>query len=468
MSNFRFAKIIAGVGPTLAKETILSKIINMVDVFRISLSEGFDDNNRKYIDTILKLDNSKTIMMETRGNDSRVKNISNIKVKKGQKIIVDYSEYAQEGTNKIYVDYPYFGDVPDETKIEFEQSWVTMEVTRTEEDYAYCKVISWWEILQYDRIAFDKQVLDMPFFLEKDKKDILRGLEHGIHMVAASWVKSKEDIQRLRDFLEEHNHDKLKIFAKIETKEAIDNLDDLIDISDWLILVFDKLETILENKKLSKEDIIKTCKSNAKPVIVTYVSGVNSKKYELCNEKNIEDFSKLAVDGFMIETMIVEEAPLQIITELNELLQKHEDDDKIISLKEHYEDWDFIVRDYIIYNAFRITEELDIKAIVCYTENGYTTSRLASLAPKVPIIAFTKLDETYRFLNSLRGVKWYKISQSFNYENLKRIGKEMIRIIFKGNISLDDKIIIVQANELSRDEKTDMINGVELYKFKNI
>jgi hypothetical protein len=65
-------------------------------------------------------------------------------------------------------------------------------------------------------------------------------------------------------------------------------------------------------------------------------------------------------------------------------------------------------------------------------------------------------------------VKGYKISQSFNYENLKRIGKEMIRIVFKGNISLDDKILIVQANEFNGGEKSDMINGVELYHFKNI
>jgi pyruvate kinase len=86
----------------------------------------------------------------------------------------------------------------------------------------------------------------------------------------------------------------------------------------------------------------------------------------------------------------------------------------------------------------------------------------------VPIIAFTKNDENYRYLNMLRGVRGYKISLSFSYENLKRIGKEMIRIIFKGNISLDDKIIIVQANESTTDERTGMINGLELYKFKNI
>lgn len=83
MNNFRFTKIISGVSPTLAKETVLSKIINMVDVFRITLSKGYDDNNKKYIDTLMKLDNSKTILLETKGIDLRIKNTNNIKVKVG-------------------------------------------------------------------------------------------------------------------------------------------------------------------------------------------------------------------------------------------------------------------------------------------------------------------------------------------------------------------------------------------------
>ena len=102
------------------------------------------------------------------------------------------------------------------------------------------------------------------------------------------------------------------------------------------------------------------------------------------------------------------------------------------------------------------------------TENGYTAARIASLNPAVPIITFTKSTHTYRFLNVVRWLKWYKISQSFNYENLKRIWKEMIRIIFKWNISLDDKVLIVQSHELNDDIKSDMINWIELYQFKNI
>ena len=103
--------------------------------------------------------------------------------------------------------------------------------------------------------------------------------------------------------------------------------------------------------------------------------------------------------------MIKEEAPLEIITKFNELAAEHEESKKSIVVNDFYEQNDFVVRDYIIYNAYRISQELEIKAMVCFTENGYTTARLASLNPDVPLISFTKSDETYRYLNSLRGVK---------------------------------------------------------------
>lgn len=72
--NFHYPKILVHVGSSLAKETILSKVINMVDGFFVNLSQGFDDRQKKYIDTILKLDNSKTILLETKGGGITVKN----------------------------------------------------------------------------------------------------------------------------------------------------------------------------------------------------------------------------------------------------------------------------------------------------------------------------------------------------------------------------------------------------------
>ena len=469
MNNFHFAKIIAGVGPTLAKETVLSKIINMVDAFRITLSQGFDDNNKKYIDTIMKLDNSKTVMLEMRGLDLRVKNVLNVKAKEGNIIAVEYSEYAQEHNKKIFIDAPFLRDLPKGNKIKFEQSGVVLKVKEITAEAINCEVVKWGEVVQFDRVLFDKYEVEIPFMTEKDKKDILWGLEYGVNMVIASMVKTKSDIMEMKNFLTSQNANKMKILAKIETEEALKNIDDIIEISDGIILCFDKISEAMKAKKIDERALIKKSKNVGKPVMVTFVGTRSAGKYKLINEAAVKIFCSLAVDGYMIDTMIREDDPLEIVTELFEMLEKHElklEDNKLDRFYE--DDSDYEVRDYIIYNAYRITRELDVRAMVSFTENGYTTWRLSSLAPMVPVIAFTKIDETYRYLNLLRWVRGYKISQSFNYENLKRIGKEMIRIMFKWNISLDDKIIIVQANESVKDERTDMINGLELYKFKNI
>ena len=455
-------------GPTLAKETVLSKVINMVDVFRISLSGGFDDNNKKYIDTIMKLDNSKTIMMETRGSDIRVKNVMDIKVKAKQKIEIEYSEYAQEHDKRIFVDAAFLRELKVGQVIKFQQSGVVIKIKSNAEDASMCEVIEWGWIIQYDRVFFQNYDLNLPFLGERDKHDILRGLEYGIHVMAPSLVKTREDIVELKDFLKSKNAGNMKIITKIETPEALENVDELLDISDGLIFVFEKIEKAMKTLKLNEETLIKKCKDVGKPAIVTFIGKFEKNKYQLINETRLKKFSHMAADAYMLDVLLQEDDPLTLITQLSDTLDSLEL--KIVpqELTKFYANNEHMVRDYIIYNAHRATQEVDVRAMVLYTENGYSAGRLSSLKPRVPIIAFTKSDENYRYLNILRGVRGYKISQSFSYENLKRIGKEMIRIIFKGNISLDDKIIIVQSNESSSDEKTDMINGLELYKFKNI
>ena len=271
----------------------------------------------------------------------------------------------------------------------------------------------------------------------------------------------------LKEFLTSQNAEKMKIFSKIETEEALQNIDELIDVSDWIILVKERLTDLLDEE--TEKSIFKKCKQEWKPISITFCLTEKTDQGATISEKEVQKYCEQQLDCYMLNTLLDEEETLNVITNLSDLLDKYELCSPAESLWDFYmENEDYMVRDYIIFNSYRITKEVSVKAIVSYTENGYTSARLSSLKPQVPVIAFTKVDETYRYINMLRWVRWYKISQSFNYENLKRVGKEMIRIIFKGNISLDDKIIIVQANEIIKDEKTWMINWVELYKFKNI
>ena len=467
MNNFRFTKIIASVSPILAKETVLSKIINMVDAFTITLSYGFDDNNKKYIDTLMKLDNSKTIILETKGNEIRIKNTGDIPVKKGQKITIDYSEYTQENDKKIFIDYAHIEKLPLGAIINFEQSQVQLKIESKNEDFAECKVIEANSncILQYDRVSLEHNEEEITSLSSQDKKDILRGLEYGTHIIALSACHSANHILETKAFLKEQSNPEMKIFAKIETQNGIKQLEEIAKTADGIILVADIIQPYLWNKTI--EQLINEIRAKGVPVLISYITKQGHKDYPFKDEKMLKNLCDIGVDGMMLETMIVEDDVFDTINTLETQLENYELQITEKAVK-RFDEEEFEVRDYIIYNAYRITKELDIKAIVCFTENGYTSARIASLNPKVPVITFTKGNDTYRFLNLIRWVKGYKISQSFNYENLKRIGKEMIRIIFKGNISLDDKVLIVQANESNSDNKSDMINGVELYNFKNI
>ncbi len=468
MNNFRFTKIIASVSPILAKETVLSKIINMVDAFTLTLSRGFDDNNKKYIDTLMKLDNSKTVILETKWNEVRIKNIGNFSVKEWQKVVVEYSEYTQENQNKIYIDYPDMDLISIWSEIKFVQSWVVLKVEKNIEDAVECTVTQAKEkhIFQYDRCLLEHNEEPIETLLERDEKDILRGLEYWVHIISISACYSAEHIKATKEFLKEKNNEDMKVFAKIETRKWLDNLQEIVEVADGIILVADFIDSLLTEEE-SLDDLVQYIRWKGVPVLMNYACRTSQSEYPFSQDEQLQHRCWQCIDGVCLEPMIIEEEVFDAIEKLETTLEnlelKYEPKNPA-----RFDEKDFEIRDYIIFNAYRITQELDIRAIVCFTENGYTAARIASLNPAVPIITFTKSTHTYRFLNIVRWLKWYKISQSFNYENLKRIWKEMIRIIFKWNISLDDKVLIVQSNELNNDVKSDMINWIELYQFKNI
>lgn len=247
MNNFRFTKMIAGVSPLLAKETVLSKIINMVDAFTITLSSGFDDQNRKYINTLMNLDNSKTIILETKGHDIRVKNTIDVPVKKGQKITVDFSEYTQDGTSKIYIDYPHLDTLPVGSEICFETSQIVLKVEKQIEDYAECVVLQAGTkaVMQYDRVTLEHYEASQSVLSERDKKDILRGMEYGTHILALSACCNAGHVQNAKLFLKEKNMGDMKVLAKIETEEGYRNLHEIQQVADGIILIADMLEPFL-------------------------------------------------------------------------------------------------------------------------------------------------------------------------------------------------------------------------------
>jgi pyruvate kinase len=109
-------------------------------------------------------------------------------------------------------------------------------------------------------------------------------LEYGIHVIACSLTKSKNDIHELKQFLATKHVEKMKILAKIETKESLQHFKEILDAADGVILIFDKIEKLLKEMKISEETLIQECKKIGKPIIVTFAGKFDGKEYMLINE----------------------------------------------------------------------------------------------------------------------------------------------------------------------------------------
>src|SRR3989338_9190253 len=136
--------------------------------------------------------------------------------------------------------------------------------------------------------------------------------------MSPSMVKTPEDLIELKQFLKSKNADKMKIITKIETSEALENIDELLEISDGLIFVFEKIEKAMKALKLNEEILIKKCKVAGKPVIVTFVGKFEKNKYQLINETWLKKFANMTVDAYMLDTLLKEESPLTVITQLSD------------------------------------------------------------------------------------------------------------------------------------------------------
>jgi len=131
MNTFHNAKIIATMGPALDKETVLSKIINNVDTFRINLTHGDEETKKKYIKMVMKLDSSKTIMLDTRGPEVRTRNKEELVLKKGQELPIEHAEFFKDSFDTLYIDYNQTENVPEGTILNIDNESVVVEVKKS-------------------------------------------------------------------------------------------------------------------------------------------------------------------------------------------------------------------------------------------------------------------------------------------------------------------------------------------------
>lgn len=463
-----FGKIGCPIGNALSKETVLSKAINNIDVFKIKLSSAYDDSKTKYVQMVSKLDSGKSVMLELKWPEVRVKNLNGIELKKDSKIEILYCDYFEDNDEQFLFDYAMINDVTKWTVISIEGEDM-LKITEVQDGKLIATILKTKKVASDSFVAFSNYTAVMEFLTARDQRDLVRAVQNNLNMIIVPYVKSVDDIASIRAYLNKNKGEHVKLIMKVMMNEALDNLEEFLPHIDAFLMYETEIEALVGEKKASVviERLIEISNTDGRPVLV----GINCLKLD--SKTKIDDCIKhyigKGVSCFMFSDDIVEmDEPTDFIISFYEsMLANQIVEQKMIAFEDAKIHPEYLINDYIIYNSYRSVMELGIKAIICYTENGYTAARLASYRPNIPIIAFTKNDYAYRYLNLLRSVKWYKIAPAFDYNNIKQIGKEIIRILFKGNITLEDRILVLHATSVMPDT-ANIINGTEIYKFKDI
>lgn len=423
--NFKKTKIIATLGPSSEDEKTIENLYkNGLDIVRLNLSHGDHNYHKSLIDKVRKIDKSIPILFDLQGPKLRIGKFKNKKIylKNGDNFILTTKEIVGN-ENRVsvgYKDLPKYlsnGDI-----ILLDDGRIKLKVISKGLDYIETKVISGGELSNNKGINIPKENIMIPSLTEKDKEDIKFGIKENIDFIALSFVKNENDILYLKDFLLKHGF-LIPVIAKIEKRDAIKNLEKIVEVSDGVMVARGDLgiEADLEEVALLQKKIItKTLFSEKFSITATQIlDSMVERPYPTRAE--VSDITNAIFDGTDALMLSQETAsgkhPIQTIKVLSKVAKRVEKDLP-------YETWllsmEFYIKNdpllSICYSAVLLSLKVKAKAIIVTTETGKTAINISRFRPNVPVIALTPNEKVVKKLKIYWGILPIQVNK-FKTEN---------------------------------------------------
>ena len=456
-------KIVATLGPS-SENKIKEMIKAGVDVFRLNFSHAthkiHKESIKKIRETAKELDSKTAILQDISGPKIRIGEIDGfLELKKGDKIRLvkknpkdryDLTLSYPEIIDDLKVgEYVFFADGSIRTKV--------IEKTPT---YALLEVKNEGVLSSRKGVNFPHSNLKISAITEKDKKDLAFGAKNGVDIVAISFVNSKNDILKAKEILNENGANPW-VIAKIETKKAVENLDEILEVSDGVMVARGDLgiEVGLEKVPVIQKKIIRRANKLKKPVITAtqmLLSMVNS---PFPTRAEVSDVANAVMDGsdavMLSDETTVGKYPVKAV----EMLKKVSIE--IQSIYPYYKKYEIQDEDAIAASVADLCKGTNPTAIVSFTSSGTTVKSIAKYRPKSPIIAVTHSRETSRKLKVVWGVE--KIVEIQKVKTPEKLIEKFKELALNENLlKKGDKVIVTMGSIVGKEGTTNMIRVVEI------
>lgn len=460
----RNTKIIATLGPATDSEEQIVKMYEAgANIIRFNFSHVNYDYFTENINKVKKLNaegkTNLSILLDTKGPEIRTKHIEDkVEIEAGEEFLMstlDKEEEAlKDGRKVIISDYEYTIEDLNVGRIIDVDSGLLKVVVIDKTDYGLvCRAQNSHVIGSKRHINLPGIKLRLPGLTEQDKKDIMFGMGFEFDYIAMSFVRNKENIEELRTFLKDNNLKKAQIISKVESEEAMDNLQEIVDYSDGIMVARGDLgiEVPMEKLPLIQKDIVERCRAGGKLVVVathmleTMIDNPVPTRAEVSDVYN-------AVMQKADATMLSGETAIGkfSIDSIKQMASIHEFSETQISKKHDYFDVDLGEDDHkkvIVKNAVCLADDLDAKGIILFTNKGFMAKTAAKYRPNVPVFAFTFSDAIVKGLNMRYSVRPIAIEKGTNAENLE-VAKKIISE--KYDAKAGDRFVVLIDGEESK------------------
>ncbi len=469
----RKTKIICTIGPSSESEEVLRELIQAgMNVARFNFSHGTHDEQKGKLARVIKvseeLKKPVATLLDTKGPEIRLKDFEGDKVmlQKGQLFTLTTGDML--GTaKKAPVTYENLKkDVKPGMSILIDDGKIAMTVEKIDGNDIFCRVVNGGPVSNHKGINVPGANLSMPYISDTDRADIVFCARMGFDFLAASFARCADDILQVRKILDEHNS-KAKIIAKIENMQGIKNLDEILEVSDGIMVARGDMgvEIPLEDVPILQKEMIKKAVAQGKHVITATQMLESMISNPRPTRAETADVANAIYDGTTAIMLSGETAagqyPIEAVTTMARIAERAEQDiDYGGRLKKFQQEEELNKTTAICHATCTTAIDLNAAAILTVTMSGFTAGMISKYKPICPIIACSVNPRVCRQLNLAWGVTPILIEKEDNTEDL--FDSAIRQAEKNGYVKKGDTVIITAGVPLGISGKTNMLKVMEV------
>lgn len=406
----RKTKIVCTIGPASESLEMLKKLIDAgLNVARLNFSHGDYEEHGNRIKNIRRaseeLGKTVAILLDTKGPEIRIGKLKEepIQLVEGDVLTLTTEEIMGD-KERIHVTYEGLPqDVEVGSTILIDDGLIALTVIEISGKDIRCRVVNGGPIKGRKGVNVPGVKTSLPGITEKDAQDILFGIEQGVDFIAASFVRKASDVLEIRELLEKHNAGHIQIISKIENQEGVDNLDEILEVSDGLMVARGDLgvEIPAEEVPLVQKRMIEKCNLAGKPVITATQMLDSMERNPRPTRAEASDVANAIFDGTDAIMLSGETAagkyPVESVRTMARIAKVTEAALPYSEMfKRQSKAQEVSITEAISSSVAKSAYDLRADAIITATESGYTARMVSKYRPQAPIIAVTPNEQNMR------------------------------------------------------------------------